>query len=227
MHDQDTNKVYVQLNNLNSIGAQEHFTVTNSHLSEYGVLGFELGYSLVKPNSLVLWEAQFGDFANTAQAMIDQFLVSGEKKWHQRTGMVLLLPHGYDGAGPEHSSGRIERCVLSWFPVFLFLFLIRFLSSFLQMCDDNPFVIPDMQESKRRQIQDSNMQICYVSSPANYFHVLRRQIHREFRKPLVVFTSKALLRLPLARSELKDMAEGTQFQRVIPDDGTALTGMQI
>jgi len=199
LHDQNDESVYVPLNHLTITGQKqrEFFTVTNSHLSEYAVMGFELGYSLVNPDSLIIWEAQFGDFANTAQAMIDQYVVSGEKKWLQRTGLVLSLPHGYDGAGPEHSSGRMER--------------------FLQLMDDSPFVVPNMEEGKRRQIQDANLQVVYPSTPANLFHVLRRQLHREFRKPLALFFSKSLLRHPLARSSFEEMAEGTRFKRVIPD----------
>ena len=197
--DQNTEQRYVPLNNISS--SQAPFTVTNSHLSEYGVMGFELGYSMVNPNWLTLWEAQFGDFANTAQCIIDQFIASGERKWQQRTGLTLLLPHGYDGAGPEHSSGRMER--------------------FLQLCDDNPNKVPDMAEEKRRQIQDANMQVVYPSTPANYFHVLRRQLHRDFRKPLVVFNSKVLLRHPLARSTLEEMSGSSKFRRMIPE--TALT----
>ncbi|CAG8437372.1 3443_t:CDS:2 [Ambispora gerdemannii] len=195
LHDQVTEYQYVPLNDL-GVGQAAHFTVCNSSLSEYGILGFELGYSLVNPNSLVLWEAQFGDFANNAQCIIDQFIASGEKKWLQRTGLVCLLPHGYDGQGPEHSSGRIER--------------------FLQLCDDHPYVFPS-PEKVARQHQDCNMQVVYCSTPANYFHALRRQIHRDFRKPLIVFTSKLLLRHPMARSSLEEMSGDTYFQRYIPD----------
>ncbi len=165
LHDQENEKQYVALNNL--ADKQAYFTVCNSSLSEFGTMGFELGYSLVNPNSLVLWEAQFGDFSNNAQCIIDQFIASGEKKWLQRTGLTLLLPHGYDGAGPEHSSARLER--------------------FLELCDDKPYVFPPMDPTVRRQIQDCNMQVVYASTPANYFHVLRRQIHRDFRKPVCCF----------------------------------------
>ena len=182
---------------LNHLGdKQAPVTIVNSTLSEFGVLGFELGYSLVSPDSLTIWEAQFGDFANNAQCMIDQFISSGERKWLQRTGLVLSLPHGYDGQGPEHSSGRIER--------------------FLQLCDDNPLVFPT-EEQQIRQHQDCNMQVVYPTTPANYFHVLRRQVHRGFRKPLILFFSKSLLRHPMARSELSEMTGDTSFQRYIPD----------
>ncbi|ORZ30064.1 Transketolase, pyrimidine binding domain-domain-containing protein [Catenaria anguillulae PL171] len=194
LHDQKNETTYTALNNLSP--DQAAFTVTNSHLSEYGVLGFELGYSLVNPNSLVIWEAQFGDFANTAEVIIDQFIASGEKKWLQRTGLVLNLPHGYDGQGPEHSSSRIER--------------------FLQLSDEDPYRMPTADELAR-QHQDCNLQLVYPSTPANYFHVLRRQIHRDFRKPLFLPFSKALLRHPLARSSLADMAPGTRFQRFLPE----------
>ena len=162
LNDQSTEDRYIPLQKLSP--TQAPFTVCNSSLSEFGTLGFELGYSLVDPRSLILWEAQFGDFCNNAQCIIDQFIASGEQKWHQRSGLTLLLPHGYDGAGPEHSSARLER--------------------FLQLCDENPFVIPDMSVEKCRQIQDCNLQVVYCSTPANYFHVLRRQVHRDFRKPV-------------------------------------------
>ncbi|KAF9351899.1 2-oxoglutarate dehydrogenase E1 component [Mortierella sp. AD094] len=155
-----------------------------------------LGYSLVNPNSLILWEAQFGDFANNAQCIIDQFIAAGEKKWLQRTGLTMLLPHGYDGQGPEHSSARIER--------------------YLQMCDDNPNIFPSY-EKLSRQHQDCNMQVVYCSTPANYFHALRRQIHRDYRKPLIAFNSKLLLRHPMARSTLEEMTGETRFQRFIPE----------
>ncbi|KAL1923236.1 uncharacterized protein VTP21DRAFT_9612 [Calcarisporiella thermophila] len=194
LHDQKTEAQHVPLNSLGH--NQAAFTVSNSSLSEFGVLGFELGYSLVNPNSLTMWEAQFGDFANNAQCIIDQFIASGEKKWLQRTGLVMSLPHGYDGQGPEHSSGRIER--------------------FLQMCDEHPYRYPT-PEQIARQHQDCNMQIVYPSTPANYFHVLRRQIHREFRKPLILFFSKSLLRHPLARSSLAEMQGDTRFATYIPE----------
>ena len=168
-------------------------TVCNSHLSEFGALGFELGYSLVSPAALVLWEAQFGDFANNAQCIIDQFIASGERKWLQRTGLTLLLPHGYDGAGPEHSNARMER--------------------FLTLCDDDPLIFPN---PSGRQIQDCNIQVAYPTTPANYFHLLRRQMEREFRKPLIIFESKSLMRHPLAKSHVNEFLPGTCFQSFIP-----------
>ncbi|EIW81255.1 2-oxoglutarate dehydrogenase E1 component [Coniophora puteana RWD-64-598 SS2] len=194
IHDQQNEQQYLPLNNLGS--NQARFVVCNSSLSEFGALGFELGYSLVSPDSLTVWEAQFGDFANNAQCIIDQFIAAGERKWLQRTGLVMSLPHGYDGQGPEHSSGRIER--------------------FLQLCDDHPNIFPT-PEKIERQHQDCNMQVVYPTTPANYFHVLRRQIHRDFRKPLILFFSKSLLRHPQARSELTEMIGDTQFERYIPE----------
>jgi 2-oxoglutarate dehydrogenase E1 component len=147
---------------------QSHFSVCNSSLSEFGILGFEYGYSMTNPNQLVMWEAQFGDFANTAQCIIDQFISCGEQKWLQRSGITLLLPHGYDGQGPEHSSARIER--------------------FLQMVDEDAYTMPDVtgmgKGSYSRQHQDVSMAVVYPSTPSNYFHVLRRQVHRDFRKPV-------------------------------------------
>ncbi|VDC00190.1 unnamed protein product [Peniophora sp. CBMAI 1063] len=204
LHDQNNEGQFVPLNNLG--GDQAKFVVCNSSLSEFGVLGFELGYSLVSPDSLAIWEAQFGDFANNAQVVIDQFIAAGERKWLQRTGLVMSLPHGYDGQGPEHSSGRIER--------------------FLQLCDDHPNVYPT-PEKIERQHQDCNMQIVYATTPANYFHVLRRQIHRDFRKPLINFFSKSLLRHPLVKSPLTDMTEGTSFQRFIPETQELVEPAQI
>ncbi|XP_078445546.1 uncharacterized protein LOC144714634 [Wolffia australiana] len=207
IHDQATGEVYCPLDHVMINQDEEMFTVSNSSLSEFGVLGFELGYSMENPNSLVLWEAQFGDFANGAQVIFDQFLSSGESKWLRQTGLVVLLPHGYDGQGPEHSSARLER--------------------FLQMSDDNPFVIPEMEPTMRKQIQESNWQVVNVTTPANYFHVLRRQIHREFRKPLIVMAPKNLLRHPKCKSNLSEFddvqghpgfdKQGTRFKRLIKD----------
>lgn len=181
------------------------FTVCNSSLSEFGVLGFELGYSLVNPDTLVAWEAQFGDFANNAQAIIDQFLVSGERKWRQRTSLVMLLPHGYDGAGPEHSNARLSR--------------------FLELCDDDPRRRcpgdqdhPQAQDGEEQLLGECNMQVVCPSTPASYFHVLRRQLHGGYRKPLILFTSKSLLRHPSAKSPIKDVLGKSSFRTVIPDD---------
>ncbi len=166
----------------------DSFEVYSSPLSEFGVLGLEYGYSITEPNTLTLWEAQFGDFANGAQTMIDQFIASGEAKWLRSSGLVMLLPHGFEGQGPEHSSARLER--------------------YLQLCAED------------------NMQVVNCTTPANYFHVLRRQLHRPFRKPLVIMTPKSLLRHKKAVSAVSDMAPGTNFHRVLYDDaeiGTAST----
>ncbi len=155
------------------------FEVLDSPLSEYGVLGFEFGYALAEPKTLVLWEAQFGDFANGAQIIIDQYIAASEAKWLRANGLVLLLPHGYEGQGPEHSSARLER--------------------FLQLC-----------------AQD-NIQVCNITTPANYFHVLRRQMHRPFRKPLVIMTPKSLLRHPMAKSAASDFIGDGHFMRILSD----------
>jgi 2-oxoglutarate dehydrogenase E1 component len=173
---EDTEEEIETLNLLND--KQAKFSVYNSLLSEYGVLGFEYGYSLATPKGLIIWEAQFGDFFNGAQIMVDQFISAGEDKWATQSGLVMLLPHGYEGQGAEHSSGRMER--------------------FLQQC------------------ADTNMQIANTSTPANHFHLLRRQLKRDFRKPLVVFSPKMLLRYPSAVSSLDEMAKGS-FQEVIDD----------
>lgn len=179
---------------------QAPYTVCNSSLSEYAVLGFELGFSMTNPNALVMWEAQFGDFMNTAQCIIDQFVSSGQAKWVRQSGIVLLLPHGMEGMGPEHSSARPER--------------------FLQLCNEEMEVFPTIDEDFAvRQLHDCNMIVVNCSTPANYFHVLRRQIILPFRKPLIVFTPKSLLRHPDARSSFDDMISGTSFQCLIPDDG--------
>jgi 2-oxoglutarate dehydrogenase E1 component len=195
LHDQKTGSKHTLLNNISP--EQASLSISNSSLSEYGVLGFELGYSLVNPDTLVSWEAQFGDFANGAQCIIDQFLAAGEQKWLQRTGLVMSLPHGYDGQGPEHSSSRIER--------------------YLQLCDENPYVYPS-PEKLSRQHQDCNMQVVYASTPAQYFHVLRRQICRQFRKPLILPFSKSLLRHPMVKSDISELTGESSFQLYLPDE---------
>ncbi|KAL2083570.1 hypothetical protein ACEWY4_021343 [Coilia grayii] len=201
LHDQEVDKrICVPMNHLWQ--NQASYTVCNSSLSEYGVLGFELGFAMARPNALVCWEAQFGDFHNTAQCIIDQFISSGQAKWVRQNGIVLLLPHGMEGMGPEHSSARPER--------------------FLQMSKDDPDRYPEISgEFDVQQLYDCNWIVVNCSTPANYFHVLRRQILLPFRKPLIIFTPKSLLRHPDARSSFDDMASGTKFQRIIPDSGPA------
>ncbi|XP_015787253.1 2-oxoglutarate dehydrogenase, mitochondrial [Tetranychus urticae] len=183
---------------------QAPYTVCNSSLSEYGVLGFEIGFSMTNPNALVIWEAQFGDFNNTAQCVIDQFISSGQAKWVRQSGIVLLLPHGMEGMGPEHSSARPER--------------------FLQLCNSDANEYPHDDyindvDFVNRQLHDLNMIVVNCSTPANIFHALRRQISLPFRKPLIVFSPKSLLRHPDARSSFDEMVEGTEFRRIIPDSG--------
>ncbi len=172
--DQTNERKYIPLTTL----PHGKFEVYDSPLSEYGVLGFEYGFALADPKTLVLWEAQFGDFANGAQIMIDQFIAAGEAKWLRANGLVMLLPHGYEGQGPEHSSARLER--------------------FLQLCAND------------------NIQVCNITQPANYFHVLRRQMLRPFRKPLVIMTPKSLLRHPMAKSAATDFL-GSHFKRILSD----------
>ncbi|HXX49371.1 MAG TPA: 2-oxoglutarate dehydrogenase E1 component [Myxococcota bacterium] len=183
LHDVENGSTYVSLAKLASGGAR--FQVANSLLSEAAVLGFEYGYSTVDPNRLAMWEAQFGDFANSAQVIIDQFIASGEKKWSRSSGLVMLLPHGYEGKGPEHSSARLER--------------------FLQLCAED------------------NLQVVNLSTPAQYFHALRRQIRRNFRKPLVVMSPKSLLRHPKCVSLANELSSG-EFREVIDDASFAAGG---
>ena len=175
---QDTEERYYPLNNVRP--GQAQYEVIDSMLSEYAVLGFEYGYSMAEPNALTLWEAQFGDFANGAQIMFDQFISSGESKWLRMSGLVVLLPHGFEGQGPEHSSARLER--------------------FLQMCGQDNWIVAN------------------CTTPANYFHILRRQLHRDFRKPLVLMTPKSLLRHKMAVSKAEEFTTGSSFHRLMWDD---------
>ena len=187
LYDQDDETRYIPLNHL--VDDQARYEVINSMLSEEAVLGFEYGYSLAEPNALTLWEGQFGDFANGAQVIIDQFISSGETKWLRMSGLVLLLPHGYEGQGPEHSSARLER--------------------YLQLCAED------------------NMQVANITTPANYFHALRRQLKREFRKPLIIMTPKSLLRHKRAVSTLAEMGPESSFHRLLWDDAQYLEGEKI
>src|SRR5690606_26490651 len=180
---EDDEEEIITLNLLND--KQAKLQIYNSLLSEYGVLGFDYGYAFATPDGLTIWEAQFGDFNNGAQIILDQFLSSAEDKWKTINGLVMLVPHGYEGMGSEHSSGRMER--------------------YLQLCAEN------------------NMSVANVTTPANYFHLLRRQLHWPFRKPLIVFTPKKLLRYPKCISSLDDMATGA-FSEVIDDPAVKNVG---
>ena len=187
LYDQNDEARYIPLNHI--ADDQARYEVINSMLSEEAVLGFEYGYTLAEPNALTLWEGQFGDFANGAQVIVDQFLSSGEKKWLRMSGLVLLLPHGYEGQGPEHSSARLER--------------------YLQLCAED------------------NMQVVNITAPANYFHALRRQLKRDFRKPLVIMTPKSLLRHKRAVSTLAEFGPEASFHRLLWDDAEILEGQKI
>jgi 2-oxoglutarate dehydrogenase E1 component len=185
--DQETEDHFVPLTKIRE--GQGRFVAHNSPLSEAAILGFEYGYSLVEPDALVCWEAQFGDFANGAQVIIDQFISSAERKWLRMSGIVMLLPHGFEGQGPEHSSARLER--------------------YLQLCGED------------------NMQVCMPSTPASYFHLLRRQLHRNFRKPLIVMTPKSLLRNKLCVSKFIEMGPGSSFKRVLSEQDKLVSGRDV
>lgn len=184
---EDSEEEYIPLTHVKEGDSKAKFDIYNSHLSEYGVLGFEYGYALANPHSLTIWEAQFGDFFNGAQIIVDQFVVSAETKWQRSNGLVMLLPHGYEGQGPEHSSARIER--------------------FMVAC------------------AEYNIQVTNITTPANYFHLLRRQLKRDFRKPLIVFTPKSLLRHPLCVSNLDEFTKG-RFQEVLDDTYVKASGVK-
>ena len=175
LYDQENENRFVPLRHFTK--EQGLFEIVDSFLSEFGVLGFEYGYSQADPKTLVLWEAQFGDFSNGAQTIIDQFITTGERKWLRMSGITLLLPHGHEGQGPEHTSSRLER--------------------FLQMCAED------------------NIQVANCTSPANYFHILRRQLLRDFRKPLVMMTPKSTLRHKKNTSPIDDFINGSTFHRVL------------
>ncbi|HKN28151.1 MAG TPA: 2-oxoglutarate dehydrogenase E1 component, partial [Roseiarcus sp.] len=185
--DQQTEARYIPLNHIRD--GQARYEVINSMLSEEAVLGFEYGYSLAEPNALVLWEAQFGDFANGAQVVFDQFISGGERKWLRMSGLVCMLPHGYEGQGPEHSSARLER--------------------YLQLCAED------------------NMQVVVCTTPANFFHALRRQLKREFRKPLIAMTPKSMLRNKRAVSALEAFGPGMTFHRLLWDHAETHKGEKI
>ncbi|XP_076282896.1 2-oxoglutarate dehydrogenase complex component E1-like [Lasioglossum baleicum] len=206
IHDQNRDKVYKNL--LHDVfPGQALYTVSNSSLSEYGVAGFELGYSAYNHNTLTIWEGQFGDFANTCQVTLDTLLCSGQSKWGRQVGLVLLLPHGMEGQGPEHSSARPER--------------------FLQLCDDDYIHIPGTEpgapqgetpeQIMTRQLFEINWIVCNLTTPGNLCHALRRQILMPFRKPLVVMSPKSLLRHPMALSPFEEMEPGTTFQPILAD----------
>lgn len=223
LHDQEKDlETYVPLNQLHP--TQGLYTVCNSSLSEFAVLGFELGYSQNSPDSLVLWEAQFGrsvvsrvprnmgvhlgDFANNAQCIIDQFITSGERKWVRQSGLVLLLPHGYEGQGPEHSSARLER----FLQVKIHSLLMTFISP-LQMSAEDEDQVTEIKNSTDTdlslyQLNQTNWIIAHLTTPANYFHILRRQVALPFRKPLIMMSPKSLLRSEDFRSSFNEMIEG-------------------
>jgi len=196
VHDQDNDNEYVPISAICPKDGFRTFIACNSHLSEFAVLGYEYGYAQANPNTLTIWEAQFGDFANGAQTIVDQFISSGEQKWGVKNALVMLLPHGYDGNGPEHSSSRVER--------------------YLQMCDDNEKYPNDIQEQIAKT-RKASMIVLNCSTAANYFHALRRQMVRNYRKPLVVVAPKKLLKLREACSDISEFEEGTRFTKVYSD----------
>ncbi|KOX76981.1 2-oxoglutarate dehydrogenase, mitochondrial [Melipona quadrifasciata] len=207
IHDQHRDKTFKNILH-NVFPGQGLYTVSNSSLSEYGVCTFEIGYSAYNHNTLTMWEAQFGDFCNTCQVAIDTILSSGQTKWGRQVGLVLLLPHGLEGQGPEHSSARLER--------------------FLELCDDDCVHMPGetVEEIMTRQLFEINWIICNLTTSANLFHCLRRQIHMPFRKPLCIMTPKSLLRHPMAISPFSDMESGTSFKPLLSDPYVKLGNIQ-
>uniref|UniRef100_A0A8C9I467 2-oxoadipate dehydrogenase complex component E1 n=1 Tax=Piliocolobus tephrosceles TaxID=591936 RepID=A0A8C9I467_9PRIM len=195
VHDQVT---YESYNIFNCLKTPQKIEVNNSLLSEYAALGYEIGYSYEHPDALVVWEAQFGDFANGAQVIIDNYIASGETKWNKQSGIVMLLPHGYDGQGPEHSSARIER--------------------FLQLCDDREDIATYTVDKDKNIIQQHNMQVINCTKPSNLFHALRRQMHRSFRKPLIVISPKKMLKMRLSFDNIENFLTSTEFYPYIPEE---------
>jgi 2-oxoglutarate dehydrogenase E1 component len=197
LHHQKEDKYFVPLREVSKVNGTS-FVAANSHLSELGVLGFEYAYSMARPNTLTMWEGQFGDFANGAQVMIDQLVTSGEVKWGVQTGLTMLLPHGYDGQGAEHSSARLER--------------------YLQLSDDDPMNVPIFSKALKRV----NIQVINCTTSANIFHAFRRQMKRDFRKPLIAMTPKRLLRLREAGSNIEEFDEGSDFKVTYDEQSTNL-----
>lgn len=198
VHDQDTDERYCIFSPIEK--KKRQFTAANSILSEFGALGFELGYSLYSPNNLVIWEAQFGDFSNGGQTIIDQYISSQESKWDIKSGLTLQLPHGMDGMGPEHSSCRLER--------------------YLELMEDHPRKI----ESEENEIQGTNMQVCYLTNPANYFHLIRRQLLRDFRKPLILAVSKKLMKNKNCSASLDQFTKTEYFEKLIGEQNPVIAG---
>lgn len=195
IHDQVTYECY---NIFSTLKTPHIIEINNSHLSENACLGYEIGYSYEHPDALVLWEAQFGDFANGAQVMIDNYIASGETKWKKQSGIVMMLPHGYDGQGPEHSSARSER--------------------FLQLCDDREDIATYNVEKDLKIIQQHNMQVINCTKPSNFFHALRRQMHRSFRKPLIAITPKKMLKMRMAFDVIENFLTSTKFLPYLPEE---------
>lgn len=194
--DQNTSQKVIPMHNLPE--TKDNLVVQNSCLSELGILGFEYGYSVLHQSSLTIWESQFGDFVNGAQVFLDQYISSCEQKWHRKSNIVLLLPHGYDGQGPEHSNSRVERL--------------------LQTISDDFMELKANKALRKNVEQRANMKIVNITSSANYFHILRQQIHSHIKKPLIVISPKRLLRHPVVNSELEEFVQPSQFRKIIDDE---------